>query len=150
MIYVYYACITMAILSFVEYVQIVPSLFVCLWFFVPLDNFTLILKRHHFLWRVANFDLWSAIMAIEQWGYFSVPRQLWHGASVYNGHLRGPVTLTPIAERLSVKPVLTRLRFELPNFPPRKLYLVAMNISCCAIFYTYKGFYLQILHLQSD
>ena len=35
---------------------------------------------------------------------------LWHGASVNNGHLRGPVTLTPIAERLEVDlilPVLT-------------------------------------------
>ena len=26
---------------------------------------------------------------------------LWHVASIYNGHLRGPVTLTPIAERLA-------------------------------------------------
>ena len=25
--------------------------------------------------------------------------QLWHEATVYNGHLRGPVTLTPVAER---------------------------------------------------
>ena len=25
------------------------------------------------------------------------------GASFYNGHLRGPVTLTPIAERLAVE-----------------------------------------------
>ena len=33
-----------------------------------------------------------------------------HGASIYNGHLRGPVTLTPNAERLAVElslPVLT-------------------------------------------
>ena len=33
-----------------------------------------------------------------------------HTASVYNGHLRGPVTLTPITERLAVElslPVLT-------------------------------------------
>ena len=29
-------------------------------------------------------------------------------ASVYNGHLRGPVTLIPVAERLAVE--LTRLR----------------------------------------
>ena len=26
---------------------------------------------------------------------------LWHGTSVYNGHLRGPVTLTPTVERFS-------------------------------------------------
>ena len=37
-------------------------------------------------------------MAIEQWEFFSVPHLLWHGTSVYNGQLRGPVILTPIAE----------------------------------------------------
>ena len=33
-----------------------------------------------------------------------------HGASVYNGHLRGPVTLTPVREHLAVElslPVFT-------------------------------------------
>ena len=42
--------------------------------------------------RAANFDLCSALMAIEQWGFFSMPHLLWHGASVYNGHLLRPVT----------------------------------------------------------
>ena len=41
----------------------------------------------------------SALISIEQWGFFSVPHLLWHGASVYNGHHRGPVTLTPVNER---------------------------------------------------
>ena len=62
-------------------------------------------------------------MGIEQWGFFSLPHQMWHGTSVYNGHIRGPVTLTPIAERLTVElslPVLTtlglsRLGFENPT-----------------------------------
>ena len=39
-----------------------------------------------------------------------MPHLLGHGASVYNGHLRRPMTLTPIAERLAVDlslPVLT-------------------------------------------
>ena len=30
-------------------------------------------------------------------------QSLWHGASVYNGHLRGHVTLTPNTERLAVE-----------------------------------------------
>ena len=42
----------------------------------------------------SNSDLYSAIMAIEQWGVLSVPYLLWHGSSVYNGHVRGPVTHT--------------------------------------------------------
>ena len=41
------------------------------------------------------------ILAIEQWGFFSMSHLLWDGVSVYNGHLRGQVTLTPIL--LSVK-----------------------------------------------
>ena len=76
------------------------GLFVCLvwflfvWSFSSNQNFSLIWRRHHCRWRAANIDLCSALMAIEQWGFFSVPHLLWHGASVYNGHLRRPVTLT--------------------------------------------------------
>ena len=70
-------------------------LFACLGFIVPLENFSLIWRRHHYRWRAANFDLCSALMAIEQWGFFSLPHLLWHGASVYNGHLRGPMTVLP-------------------------------------------------------
>ena len=79
-------------------------------FFVPLENFSFIWKRHHYRWRAANFDLCSALMAIEQWGFFSVPHLLWHGAPVYNGHLRGPVTLTPIAFQLAVEQSLPVLK----------------------------------------
>ena len=67
-------------------------------------------RRHHCRWRAANFDLCSAIIAIEQREFFSVQHLLLHGASVYNGHLWGPVILTPIAERLAVElslPVFT-------------------------------------------
>ena len=56
----------------------------------------------HYWWRAANFDLCLALMAIEQWGFFSVPHLLWHGATVYNGHLWGRVTHTPIDECLAV------------------------------------------------
>ena len=76
-------------------------LIVCLEFFDPLENCSLIWRGH--LCRAAIFELCSALMTIEQWVFFSVPHLLWHGASVYNGHLRGPVTLTPIAERLTVE-----------------------------------------------
>ena len=78
-----------------------------LWFFVPLKNFSLIWIRHYCRWRAANIDLCSTLMAIERRGLFSVPHLLWHKASVYNGHLRGAVTLTTIAERLSVGLSLT-------------------------------------------
>ena len=68
--------------------------------------FSLILRRHHCRWRAANFDLCAALMAIEHWGFFNVPHLLWQGASVYNGHLRGPVTLTPNARGLAVELLL--------------------------------------------
>ena len=70
---------------------------------VPLENFSLIWRRHLCRWMVANFDLCSVLMAIEQRGFFSVPHLLWHGASYYNCYLRGSVTLTPIAECLAVE-----------------------------------------------
>ena len=39
------------------------------------------------------FDRCSALLAIEQWGFLnSVPHLLWHGESVYNGHLRNTHT----------------------------------------------------------
>ena len=35
----------------------------------PTQNFSLIWSRHHYQWRAANFDLHSALMAIEQCGF---------------------------------------------------------------------------------
>ena len=67
--------------------------FVCLEFIVPLENFSLIWRRHHYRWVATKFDLCSVLMAIKQWGFFSVTHLLlWHGASVYDGHLQGPLT----------------------------------------------------------
>ena len=78
-------------------------LFICLLrFIVPLENLSLIWRRHHCRWMFANVDLWClAPMAIEQWGFSNVPQSLQHGPTVYNVHLRGPVTLTSVAERLA-------------------------------------------------
>ena len=59
-----------------------------------------------------DFDISFAPMANEQWGFFSVQHLLWHGASVYNGHLRGPVTFTTVANRLAVElslPIFTNI-----------------------------------------
>ena len=98
--------------------------FVCMGFIVSIQNFSLIWRHHYYRWRAENFDLCSALMAIEQWENFSVPHLLWHEASIYNGLLRGPVTLIPTAERLSSGVVtnclndlgLLRLGFEHPTF----------------------------------
>ena len=65
-----------------------------------------LLNGHEYRSKLANFDLCSALMVIEQWGFFNVPHLLRHGPTVCNGHLRGPVTLTPVAERLAVEPSL--------------------------------------------
>ena len=55
---------------------------------------------HHYRWEAPNFDLGSTPMYIEQWDFSNV-HLLWHGASVYNGHLRGPVTLIHVAETVT-------------------------------------------------
>ena len=117
-------------------------------FFFPLEKFSLIWRRHHCRWKTANVDLCSALMTIEQWGFFSVPHLLWHGVSVYNGHLRGLVT--PVAERLAVElllPVFTnrvyRDRESNPDLPHtrRTLYLYATAAvwvgGCCRTVYRY-------------
>ena len=38
---------------------------------------------HHCRWRVANLDLYSALMANEQWWFFIEPHLPWHGTFVY-------------------------------------------------------------------
>ena len=52
--------------------------------FVPLENFSLIWRRHHDRWRAVSFDLCSAPIAIEHWGFYSVLHIIWHEAFVYN------------------------------------------------------------------
>ena len=44
----------------------------------------------------SNFDLNSALIAIELWGSFSLPHLLWHGSSVYvyDGQIWRPITHT--------------------------------------------------------
>ena len=53
---------------------------VCLGFIVQLENFSLIRRRHHCLWRAANFYFCLALMAIEQLVFLNVPHLLrsWH------------------------------------------------------------------------
>ena len=100
----------------------IPGVKNCLGFIVSLEDFSLISRCHYYRLRAANFDLCSALMAIEQLGFFSVPSLLWLETSVYNSYIRGPVTLTPIVERLAVE--LSLLVFtsvaagiRTPNFP---------------------------------
>ena len=63
---------------------------------IIIDNFSLIWRRHHYQWRAApmlgNHGHWAVRV-------HSVPHLLWHGASVYTGHIWGSVSLTPIADR---------------------------------------------------
>ena len=42
-------------------------IWICLDFFVLLENFSLIMRSHYYQWRAAHFDL---NLAIEQWGFF--------------------------------------------------------------------------------
>ena len=73
-----------------HYHEILPpplSMYMTDWWFdvliVPLENRSLIWRRHHCRWRAENFELYSALIAIEQWGFFYVPHLLWHGSSVF-------------------------------------------------------------------
>ena len=85
--------------------------FVCLFgFILPLENFTLIRRRHHYRWRAASLGLCSALTAIKKRGFFSVPYLLWNWTSIIMVISDRHVTLTPITKRLAVElslPVLT-------------------------------------------
>ena len=93
--------------AFMNFVCLFVCLFVYIWFSAPLDYFSLSWRRHHSRWRATNFYLYSALIAIEQWGFFNVPHLLWHRPTLYNAHLRGSVTLIPIAERFGSEAVTT-------------------------------------------
>ena len=58
-----------------------------------------------------------ALMTNKQWGFFSVPHLQEHRASVHNGHLRGHLALTPVAERLTVKLSLMFLWLRFESLP---------------------------------
>ena len=64
-------------------------------------GFSLIWRRPHYVWRATNFDLCSALMSIERWG-FHKPATPTVTRGILNDNLRGPVTLTPVAERFAV------------------------------------------------
>ena len=96
-------------------------MFVCLFVF-SLENFSLIWKRHHYRWRVVNFYLCSPLVAIEQWGFFSVSHLLWHRVSINNGHLPWHSHLLPSFNQWSCHYLRLRsvaLGFEHPTFRMR-------------------------------
>ena len=76
-------------------------------FFCPTREFFSHLEMSPLPLKACTFYLCSALMAIELWGIFSMPHLLWHGPTLHNGHLRGPVTLTTVVERLAVELSLT-------------------------------------------
>ena len=65
----------------------------------------------HSFWNVTitskgfKFDLYPTLMAIEQCGFFNVPNLLRHEPTLYNGHLRWPLTYTLVAERFGTEAV---------------------------------------------
>ena len=71
-------------------------LFVCLWVYVPLENSS-------FIWRqklqMKGFQCWPILGILDYWAvsqFLTVPHLLWHCFCVYNGHLRGSVTLASV------------------------------------------------------
>ena len=83
-------------------------LFVCLfvWLFgdfCPTREFFIHLETSPLPVKVFRFWPLLSTHVIKQWGFFTMPLLLWHGPTIYCGHLRGLVTLTPVAGRLGVK-----------------------------------------------
>ena len=84
------------------------DLFVCFGVYHPTQEILTHMETSPLPLKSCKF--WPMLGTHGHWGFFSVPHLLWQGASVYNGHLRGPKTLTPVAGHLAVKlslPVFT-------------------------------------------
>ena len=63
---------------------------VCLVFFVPLKNFSLIWRHHLCRWRAAILTYARHLWILgSEWGFFSMPQLLWHRPTLYmyNGNL---------------------------------------------------------------
>ena len=80
----------------------------------------------------------SAIMAIEQWGFFRVSHLLWHGVSVYIGHLRGPMKHTycwAVSSGAVIKCFkdlgLSWLGFEHTTFEIFKVVVISTVVTVC-------------------
>ena len=122
-------------------------LFVCLfvWSFSSHSKIFTHMETSPLPMKSCKFDLCSALMAIEQWELFNVPHLLRHGPSVYNGHLRGAVTLTPNAERLPVElslPVFTTVCHERGSNPdPRPMLMYLQNKIKCPFWWPMLGTY---------
>ena len=81
------------------------------WNFLPHSFYPFTHKvNYHFWSRAANIDTCLTLMAVELWGFSSVPHPVWHVTSVYIGYLQGPMALTPVAKRLAVTLSLLVLR----------------------------------------
>ena len=97
---------------------------------------------------VYGCKFWTLFGTNGQWGIFNLPHVLWHGASVTDGHLRGSVTLTAVAKRLSRGTLttwfynlgLSRLGFEYPAVGAGRL-RSELNVSiitsfrCCVMYW---------------
>ena len=80
-------------------------------FIVPLENFSLIWRRHHYRLTVAKFELWSALWTKSSESSLACHTYFDMGAFVNNGHLRGSVALVlPSVWQWSCKYLFLRLR----------------------------------------
>ena len=100
-------------------VKIQACSFVFLEVFYPIKNYSLILIRHHNRWRATYFDLYSALIAIEQWWFFSLPHRLWQ--RLESPRTRGPHTCCRAYNSGAVTTWfgLYRLGFEQPTLRMR-------------------------------
>ena len=87
------------------YIMFFVCLFVCLFVCCGISSHSRIV--HSYVYVIFAGEVLQTLMtfARHSWPlrwFFSMPHLLWHGAYVYDGHLRRLVTLTPIAALLAM------------------------------------------------
>ena len=108
----------------------IMKLFFLLEFFVRIENFSLIWRHHHCRWRV---QIWPMLGTFVHWAV-RVPKLATLTVTWGIRHLRGPVTLSPYAERLAVEP------------PPPCKFLFEDVVEIMRIFYTILKFELRLFY----
>ena len=114
--------------------------FACLGFYITTRNFSLLWRHHYNRWLASDFILFSALIAIEPWVFFSVSDLLWHGESVYNGHYWYPwqSLLLPSFGSDAVKPYLKNYVCRNVGSGPYLLYArqTIYNLNHCGDYLT--------------
>ena len=155
MYYIYSVILSLINLGLLLIKRVYPIYSHAVWLYVYMYRYACLLFVRSFSSHSKRIFI-SELMAIEQ-GFFTVLYFLWHGIFVNNGHFKGPVTLTPNAERLAMEPpnylglfrsVAARIRTPTFRLRGKRSYRLLQCSACLLMEYMYPSLWFRCLLLQ--